>query len=163
MDVSSNGKGSLWEEEHSNEEKMELKEIILGAYPENRHRLDDDRLSFLLGWLGRKHREVRLKVLLNLWNSKYFYPCLSLNKANDLLKDNPDDDLLIRLSNTVPGSMVMTIRKCHVRSEKIKKSTNVTYFEELDAADKSFVNLLRISIYNQSRKMMDPVEYRLTQ
>ena len=100
----------LWTKEHPEEARTQLKEKILKAHPGNIHTLDDQRLSYLLEWLGDEYYENRLLVLLNLWGSKYFYPCKKYSDTNTHLISN-DQELLIRLSGTVPGVIVISLRR----------------------------------------------------
>ena len=180
----------LWGKQHTDEEKTELKQIITTAYPDNKHRLDDDRLSFLLEWLGNKYRETRLKVLLNLWHNSYFYPCMSTNMAYSKLIDSRDNLIfIIRLSNTISGTISITIRPCdqyrfsHFRLKKIKSQESTKFVPKLssgqivfdsfdkssssehimfDLLDKSFVISLQMFIYNKVKKMYEPAEYELS-
>lgn len=156
--------GILLQHQATSEQIIELRDKIRKIYPSDIHRLDDDqRISFLHGWLG-DDIEQRFNLLMNhIWSNNYFYPFATMDSAEKILKEDNNKDIVFRLSTTKPGVFTFSYKINggihHVRTRALQNNTIILEGQNVNMTEKNFIQCCQMIFFNKHKLMLDPVTY----
>ena len=157
--------GVLLQHQATSEHIQELRDKIRKIYSTDIHRLDDDqRMSFLHGWLDEDASDQRFNTLMNhIWSNPYFYPFATMNYAESILKEDNNKDIVFRLSTTKPGvftfSYKLNDKIHHIRTRTLQNDTIILEGQSIDITNRNFIQQCQMIFFNKYKSMLDPITY----
>lgn len=159
--------GILLQHQATPKQIQELRDSIRKIYSSDIHRLDNDqRMSFLHGWLGDDIISQQFNTLMNhIWSNPYFYPFATMNSSENVLKEDNDKDIIFRLSTTKPGVFTFSYKINydihHVRTKLFQNNTVILEGHTVDLTDKNFIQCCQMIFFNKHKLMLNPVTYNI--
>lgn len=82
------------------------------------HSMDLERFQKLIEWVD--YKPTHLDILRQAWDDQLFWPFLSTTEAEQRVRNNDKETMLVRLSNTMSGAITVTRKAKRMRNNKLE-------------------------------------------